>query len=259
MSKYRNSLKKEDLKKLNESDKRELFITKGILSKSESTKIVLPSKELLNEIYATFYYEILDCVKKEEYPVLKIKGELKTTIDQNERIALVKKKYAKASKKFHKYDLSLAYLMSSEDLSAILYEDFEAYFKDQISVETIEEYVTGELSTIYYKETYPFDELIKIEETKMILEYLESQLDSTNTSKFKNEKVLTIPQKLILIDIIREIEVDTWDEMDYRKRASLISLLTGNSEQNIRKFISKLDKSSVGNQTNIDYVNALIK
>ncbi|TXD49201.1 hypothetical protein [Polaribacter sp. IC073] len=259
MNLLKNSLKKEYLKNLNKKEKEELFIANGILTRSEHNNKTYISNKILDEIYETFCYDHLNTVKAEDYPIRKLKIDLQITIDNLEKEKLIKKKFKKNKKILHKCELTFGYLSSPEDLKEMLYDSFEEYFKDQISEEVIEDYITSELTYTYYETTYPFNDLIKIEKAMMALEFLQSQITNATHNKNGKNNVLTIPEKIVFLDKIREIEVDTWDELDYKKRAKIISLLTGNNEQFLRKSISKLNRSFEENKKYVDQMDSLIK
>lgn len=256
MDLLKNCIKKEYLENLNENDKEELFVIKGILIRSEHNNKTYISDKILDEIYDTFCYDHLNTVIEEDYPIRKLKIDLKITIDNIEKEKLIKNKYKKTKKILHKCELTFAYLSSPEDLKEMLYDSFEEYFKDEISLKVIEDYITSELTYTYYETTYPFNDLIKIEKAMMVLEFLQSEI--SNSKKLK-QNGLTLSEKIVFLDKIREIEVDTWDDMTYKKRAKIISSLTDNNEQALRKSISKLDKSSDENKKYVDKMDNLIK
>ena len=58
MSKFKKSLEGKKIKDLNERDKIELFIAKGILKLSEFNERTYINSEILDEIYEIFFYNI---------------------------------------------------------------------------------------------------------------------------------------------------------------------------------------------------------
>ena len=121
--------------------------------------------------------------------------------DKTEEEKLIRKKYLRTKKELKKCKLTFAYLSTPEELSEILYNSFEDYFKDEIPLEVVEKFLTSELSYTYYENTYPFNDLIKIEESMKILNFLKSKMKSSKSSLNKelsiDESKNTIAKKKI--------------------------------------------------------------
>lgn len=262
MKKFSGIFKKEYLNNLSKEEKRKLYISKGIWVDCEHSDSIFPSRAILDEIYTEFYEDTLITIKEEDEPIRRLRGELKITLNKKERDKLIKKKFDKAKKNLHKCELSFAYLCSEKELQDISYKNFEDYFTDFFTQDIIEEYITTEyLSYQYYMSTFPFNDLIKIEESMKVLNYLKSQTNdkiSEPSETLPQKKGLTIFQKLILIDKIRGIHVDTWDDLDYKKKGALISHLLGSNIQYARKAVSKMNKNNKNYEEDYKTIELLI-
>jgi hypothetical protein len=102
---------------------------------------------------------------------------------------------------------------------------------------------------------------------KKVIDRCNQELDKITkiqeTPEKYTETKLTSNQTLILLDKIRYISEDLWDNLDTTKKANLISKITGFGSENIRKNIPNLDKSkekqSKQFNKDLEYIEGLVK
>ena len=91
-------------------------------------------------------------------------------------------------------------------------------------------------------------QILKLYEGKKIITFCTNKLSSLSepktVPKIAPKEGLSSNQRLILLDQIRYISEDDWDNLDTTKKAKLISKITGYGNENIRKNIPNLSKKN---------------
>lgn len=207
-----------------------------------------------------------------KWDIEQIKFKTTTIINQSELKNVLEKKLKKYRKKLNNNLIAELYFSHDETLNieSNLFEEFIrlAIFTDE---DLIDEYLTS--SSKSEEEIYEefsndnniflksWSSLISTKKTiDFIIEELKRLDTETETNKeYKDKKIkfnLTLPQKVLLIDRIRCINDDDWDSLENTKKAKLMSLITGNSKQTIRKIIPKINQKV---KEDIQLVDSLIK
>lgn len=86
----------------------------------------------------------------------------------------------------------------------------------------------------------------KFNKVKRISDFIQNEIDKlekpNRNQKGKSIKSLTIREKVLLIQAIRDIEVEVWDNLKPTDKEKLFNPLVNGNERNVREYITEIDK-----------------
>jgi hypothetical protein len=228
------------------------------------------NSEFVNEMYLLYEY-INKCNYGKDYhswDISEIKIKLAGINENRQRKKILNKQLLKFKKEIKNNLLAKLYISEDNNLD-INNEKFIPFIKETI-------FTFDDFYMSYLEENISLIELISSKEnltdkphlyswtslmrTMKTVDFINeefrkiSELEKTPISKTKNK--LTVPQRVLLLERVRNINGEVWDNLDNTKKASIISLITGNSKDTIRKMISKVDKKV---KEDIEYVDSVLK
>ena len=239
--------------------------------------------DLIDEMYN--WYKARMIHKNTEYGHLPCIEEISLKIDQcfdyNEKIDKLKKYHKKYAKELQ-HELLMSHYLHVDSNLDVDKEKLIIFIKQSLGekLSFILTYLSKEVpdlngfgtpyegDTIGENNSFLLNCWPRILIHDKVLSFIRSELDklkngkNINTTKSKNTE-LTLSQSLILLERIRNIPADTWDNIDYSKRSRIIGKLINKSSENIRKKIPLFDKqnSSLPNQflADQDFVDLILK
>lgn len=260
--KIKVSISRVDFIKMNNKEKELFYLENNIYLKNNKI-----NPALVDDIIARFiYYQGVNW----SAPVFisKIKNKLDTCIDNKEKSKLIKKEYKKYSQKLNKIGAYFDYSLDEKDYP-IYYNDVFSNFIGLIShyiADFLDNFIVDYLNRINFYSDPMFKEWEEIEVNRHVLDYLSSCYRNYNSIEpvvTTQIKPLSVNQAIILVDELKTLDIDVWDNLHKTKKAKIISLLINRNEDNIRKGLINLDKTK--NSTPLQfqkdqiYVERLIK
>lgn len=259
-------------------------------------EMILTSKKFISytidgKLFYIISTEVIDEIQDYLYQIFKKQKDLyineiqKITIELRKKISKIDKKSFLIEKQkdymiyFNQID-TLDFLEENnnyitdrnEYLESDFNDDLLFYDFDYIFYSLIYEHADKVFAYVFNKEWNEkymilLNEIFNIYEGKMIINFCKEELeklDISETTILKNsQNQLTSNQTLFLIDEIRNISVDKWEILSERKKAKLISKLTGYNQDNIRKNLPNLNKGiselSEQDKKDMDIIKTLLK
>lgn len=234
--------------------------------------------DLIEEIYLWYKFKNEYHFGKDFYlwDINQIKFKTSTILNQFELKKVLEKQLKKYRKRLIENDVAELYFYEDDTLN-IESDSFQSFIRSAVfsDEDLVNDYLAGRNKTseeayesfsdysnplleswnsfIRTKKTIDFiiEELKKIEsKTEINQEYKIKKANSRLTLP------LTLPQKILLIDRIKLMDIDDWYNLHNTKKAKLMSLITGHSYQTIRKIIPKTNQKV---KEDIEFIDSLIK
>lgn len=270
---FKNILKNYDYNKLSKKEKITLLLKKQILlyykdvdyfnsgsdfqnefnGFNEDTKLLYVfNKKIHEEIYHSFYQDVEKHLNF-QIPKNLIKIKIKHIVNEDEKIKILNKHIKKLSKKLENIRFYQIYNFTESEFTKFKIKNLQHILQKGTTPEIIINYINGEPINWKNDDLSSYSTLFDIIEVENEINSCIETIKEIKRIKSSKTGELTLNQKIILLDKIRNLDSVKWENTDIIKKARLISKLTGNSSENIRKKLPNLEKSH--KQLNIGFVN----
>lgn len=241
------SISTKDFSKMNIKEKELFYLENNISLKN---KRINPA--LIDDIIAHFIYHRGGAWKATYFKTF-INKRLDTCLDDKEKSKLIRKEFKKYSQKLNKIHVYFDYSQDKEYYQ-IYYKNLMKNFIGLVSIH-VEDFIDNMIVSYLNRDQNCFysinifEEWQNIEVYRSILEYLKSCYRDCNPIEpvvTTNLKPLSVNQATILVDKLKTLDIDVWDNIPKTKKAKIISVLINKNEDNIKKGLTCLEKTTSG-------------